>query len=278
MFECSKNFFSYGIVQGRLTRSNQLQRFPQENWEQEFKVAKTLGFSFIELLTEREFNPNNPIWSNYGRNKIKEINCINELEIYSICSDYIINHSLFNDPNKSVYAHVKKLCEASNEIGCKLLVLPLLEESNLTKDTAKLLAKPINEIAKIAQDLGITISIESLMKSDTLINFLEDLNCENIKIVFDTGNRVLMSDDLSNEIVSLKKHINHIHIKDKNSDGNNVLLGTGKVNFEEIFNTLLSINYKDYIVFETTRGNNPIRSAKHNLDICNFFYENALND
>ena len=47
-----KNYFSYGIVQGRLTISDELQKFPQSNWKNEFKVAKNLGFDFIELLVE----------------------------------------------------------------------------------------------------------------------------------------------------------------------------------------------------------------------------------
>lgn len=277
MYNFENNYFSYGIVQGRLTVSKELQRFPQENWQQEFIAAKNLKLNFIEWLTEREYNESNPIWSDSGRKLIKEISATHNLQIYSVCSNYVINHSLFKDEDKSVFKHVKSLCEASHKIDCKVLVLPLLEKSNLTKETSELLKKPLFEIANIANDLDMVVSIESLMKSDELKVFLEDLNCSNIKVVFDTGNRALISDNLNNEIISLKNYINHIHIKDKDIYENNVLLGTGMVNFKDIFITLQSINYKGPIVFETNRGNDPIRTAKHNIDICNFFYYNALN-
>ena len=69
-----KNYFSYGIVQGRLTISDELQNFLNQIGKNEFKVAKNLGFDFIELLVEREYNKNNPIWTDAGRKKIFRIN------------------------------------------------------------------------------------------------------------------------------------------------------------------------------------------------------------
>ena len=64
----------FGIVQGRLLRSppGELQWFPGEDWSKEFHIAKNLGISFIELIAEREYNPNNPLWSEEGRKEIKE--------------------------------------------------------------------------------------------------------------------------------------------------------------------------------------------------------------
>ena len=43
----SKNYFSYGIFQGRLTVSLELQKFPQDNWKEKFDLAKELNFNFI---------------------------------------------------------------------------------------------------------------------------------------------------------------------------------------------------------------------------------------
>ena len=48
-----------------------LQYFPQNNWENEFKIANKLGFKYLELFSERNFNDRNPIWLD---NKIKKIN------------------------------------------------------------------------------------------------------------------------------------------------------------------------------------------------------------
>ena len=63
---------SFGIVQGRLSTppNNQLQWFPQEEWEQEFDIASQVGLNYIELIAERQHNPDNPIWNINGIERI----------------------------------------------------------------------------------------------------------------------------------------------------------------------------------------------------------------
>jgi L-ribulose-5-phosphate 3-epimerase UlaE len=53
------------------------------------------------------------------------------------------------------------------------------------------------------------------------------------------------------------------------------LLGTGLVNFENVFYALNDINYQGPYTFETTRGNNAINTAKYNMNLVNFFKFNA---
>ena len=64
------NELKLGICQGRLTLppNNELQWFPQEKWEKEFEIAKSIGLNYIELLAEREHNPKNPIWEDVVMN------------------------------------------------------------------------------------------------------------------------------------------------------------------------------------------------------------------
>ena len=131
--------FSYGIVQGRLTVSplNELQRFPQGEWEKEFQKAKEADIEFIELLTEREFNIHNPVWSAEGRKKINSLCNEFNRSIYSICSDYIINHSLLEDTNNETKSHIEKLFVIAQDLKCKVIVLPLLEKSSINSKNLK---------------------------------------------------------------------------------------------------------------------------------------------
>ena len=69
-----------------------------------------------------------------------------------------------------------------------------------------------------------------------------------------------------NDLIHLYEHIEHIHIKDKNLNKQNVKLNTGLVNFNKIFQILKRNKYKKNFTFETTRGNNPIKTAKNNLE------------
>ena len=77
------------------------------------------------------------------------------------------------------------------------------------------------------------------------------------------------------EILKLKKKIIHIHLKDKNFFGQNVVIGTGNVNFTSIFRSLKKINYKGNFVFESNRGGDPIITMKNNLKFIKKVATNA---
>ena len=111
----------FGIVQGRLTPSKELQAFPKD-WQKEFWQASVLGIDYIELISEREHNQDNPIWDYTGKS-------INGYQCPILCNDYIIDHSLNDDPAARMDF---KLIEQANLIGSKLIVLPLFEHSYST--------------------------------------------------------------------------------------------------------------------------------------------------
>jgi len=267
----------FGIVQGRLTvpPAGHLQWFPQASWREEFAAAERIGIAFIELLTERDYNPGNPAWSSSGRDEIKAASRSTGRELYSICTDYIIDHPLLVDAGGETAAHVRKFLEAGAELGCKVAVFPLLERSNLTPASAGAMVPLIKGFARQAAKSGMLICIESLLDGTQLKAFLERVGEPNVKCVFDTGNRVLGNADLAPEMRLLGDWIAHVHIKDKNAAGQNVLLGTGKVNFAEVFTALKEIGYGGPLVFETTRGRDPLETARYHMATCNFFSREA---
>jgi len=268
---------SFGIVQGRLTvpPKGKLQWFPQPSWQKEFDVAQALNIDFIELLAEREFNPNNPIWSQAGQEIIINLAKKTGRKIYSICSDYIINHSLINKSNLEILKHMDMFIEAAKDIGCKVLVLPLLEKSDLNSKSHQTLIPIIKSFAQRAAEKKIKICIESIYEAEYLRNFLQEIDEVNVTCVLDTGNRAVQIDSMLDEINVLGRYIGHVHIKDKNYLGENVILGTGLVNFLEVFSGLKKINYSGPLVFETTRGQNPKNTAIFNMNLCNFFAKEA---
>ena len=91
------------------------------------------------------------------------------------------------------------------------------------------------------------------------------IRSKNVYLVYDTGNRVKKGINQFKEILDLKDKIIHVHIKDKNLLGNNVIIGRGIVNFKNIFFALKKINYKNNFTFETNRGLNPIKTMIQNI-------------
>ena len=268
---------TFGIVQGRLLASphGELQWFPGEQWPKEFSLARDLGITFIELIAEREHNPNNPIWSSNGRELIMKTVENTGRSVYSTCNDFIINHRLIGKNSDTAIKQVFNYLSATEELGCKHAVIPLLEENNITNSNMMNFLDPLKAIAEVAKERNINILIESLLDAYHLREFIEKINEPNVACVYDTGNRALYKSDIAKEILHLDSLVKHVHIKDKNKHGINVLLGTGLVNFLDAFKALSQIDYAGPLVFETERGSNPILTAEFHMQFCNYYYDEA---
>tara|TARA_B110000037_G_scaffold222445_1_gene297370 strand:- start:34 stop:258 length:225 start_codon:yes stop_codon:yes gene_type:complete len=69
-----------------------------------------------------------------------------------------------------------------------------------------------------------------------------------------------------------KNLINHIHLKDRDELGNNVVFGTGLIDFKNIFKYLKKIKYNKTFTFETNRGNHYLTTAKKNLVLVKKYF------
>ena len=266
----------FGASQGRIVSSEngELQCFPQENWREEFTVASRIGLSFIELLVERQPNKSNPFWSSNGRKEMRQVVSQNDMEIYSCCFDYVIEHDIANQ-DESFKHELAGFFEACDDLSVSLIVLPLLEKSDLTKENYKQYVPFIQEIADSLMTASTELCIESLLPATELLEFLELVDRKNVSCVYDSGNRIVDGADLASEIVLLNNWIKHFHIKDKNALGENVILGSGLVDFRSVFGALRDIDYRGCFNFETTRGQIPEKTMAYHYYLSNFFFEEA---
>ena len=114
----------------------------------------------------------------------------------------------------------------------------------------------------------INVSLEVNENFQKLNNIFSNKKINRIKITSDTGNLYLKN---KNVLSSLKKYypmINHIHLKDRNKLGQNVLFGSGKINFKDVFIFLKKKRYNKLLTFETNRGNDALYTAINNLKIA----------
>ena len=147
----------------------------------------------------------------------------------------------------------------------KIYVLALYEKSNLTKSNFKDYVNTIKNISKKLKKAGIKLGLETNLNVEYFLKFLKSIDNKNSFLVYDTGNRLKKNQAQYKEILKLKNKIAHVHLKDKNYRGKNVIIGKGKVNFTLIFRSLNKINYKGNFVFETNRGKNPIITMRNNF-------------
>ena len=254
-----------GCVQGRLTVSpdGSLQRFP-ENWQNEIKIAKSLNLNFLEILVERKHNDLNPFWRIKEKNELIKIHKIENLDIFSVCIDYVIDNSLTESVScqKYFYNFIKK-CKSLN---FKKIIIPLMEKSFVSKRNINELKVILKNAREILGDSDIEMCLEVNNNPSELLNLLKDLKSEKVNCVFDTGNRILTSENIIDDFKILKPFISHIHLKDRDFKGNNVEFGSGRVNFREFFDFLKLIKFKGSFVFETFKGEEPVTQMSKNIE------------
>jgi len=255
----------FGIIQGRLIkppRNNLLQFFPP-NWIDEINIAKTFKFGFIEFFKDRYFNQVCPFFTNEGFKIVFDVLNLKNFKSYSFCDDFFIKKNILK--YKFLKKYFKDISLNLSVIKTKLYVLPLYEKSNLNKKNFIKFSKKIDFISSILNKKNIVLALETDLEVEFIDSLFKRIKSKNVYLVYDTGNRVKNGINQFKEILDLKDKIIHVHIKDKNLLGSNVIIGRGIVNFENIFFALKKIYYKNNFTFETNRGLNPIKTMIQNI-------------
>ena len=255
-----------GIMQGRLIdppNGDDLDWFPFDNWEQEFSIAQSLSLNSIELVIDRKMSSNNPLWTQIGREKINELYTKHTLKPIACCVNFIIDNSICD---QIVFNRVKEVIKYLSGLNFKFVVMPLFGLSELKTHKNNNFKHNINYLADYAKINKIYFLIETNCSGQETLNFLLNLNNKNIGVVYDIGNATLCGQNIENDFKILSSLISHIHIKDKNLAGDNVLLGDGIVDFYSFFKTLKINKYVGSYTLETSRGKNAIQNSKQNIN------------
>ncbi|MES1186545.1 MAG: hypothetical protein ABUL60_22220, partial [Myxococcales bacterium] len=85
-----------GVMQGRLSPrpAGKLQEFPWLSYREEFARAARLGLHSIEWIFEAPRFDENPLWTEAGREEIRELVAQSGVRVQSVCADYFMVHRL----------------------------------------------------------------------------------------------------------------------------------------------------------------------------------------
>jgi len=248
-----------GVMQGRLSPmiNSQIQAFPYEYWEKEFKIASENNIDSIEWIID-EYE--NPITDDTQIYEIKKLSSKYNVKINSLCCDFFMNNLLFrisqNEQRKNLLVF-KKLIKNADSLGIKILEIPLVDSSSMkNEEEEEELINNLKEITQNAKDLGILIGLETDYSPQKILKLLKKIDDENIVLNYDTGNSASLGFDPKEELVLLGKYIKNIHIKDRKLHGNTVPLGEGNVDFDLFFSTLKEIDYKGDLILQGARIKN----------------------
>jgi len=268
-----------GIMQGRLSRpiNNRIQSFPLNSWEDEFYLAKEIGFELIEWVLDENIQ-DNPILNKKYFSKINFVKNETGININSICCDYFMKNSLsknsksFSEKNLEIMNFlIEESCPLNN---IKIIDLPLVGEESLKRK--KISEDYKNVLLKLEKKIlgnNLMVALETDLGPNELKDFLKNFNKNAVTVNYDMGNSAFWEFEAKKEFLSYGKLISNVHIKDCTPKNYTVQLGNGNVNFDEIFLLLKKNNYKADFILQAARGENDFQIAKKQFQFAKKYVE-----
>lgn len=252
-----------GIVQGRLLPpvKGNIQAFPKDQWEEEFSLAREVGFDGIEWIFDGE---ENPLLNSSGRRSVRKLIRGSGVEIPSVSADYLMFNPIFGVTKKKSVAVLKKLISACGELGISRINVPLEDQSelkNLCDVTDAIFG--LRECLPFAKRRSIVLAIECSLAPHNLLTLMKNINHPWFKINYDLGNSVALGYDTDVALRLLAPYLGGIHIKDRTRlYGSTVPLGTGDTDFKVHFRTLREIGYRGWYIIQGARGEDETKTAR----------------
>lgn len=259
-------------MQGRLSPrpSQGLQAFPWHTWAAEFDQASTLGLDGIEWLLPADRHAENPIRSDNGRDRIREVATATGVGVLSVCADYFMEHPFFRVSTAEQAESVSVLMTLVGEaraVGAATILVPVLETSEIRSERERdELVACLREPLALARSINLTLGIETELPADAFLALIEALNHDYARVYYDTGNAAAKGYDIAADARRLAPYLCGVHVKDRQLNGPSVLLGSGAADFPGFFDALGEAGYRGPIVLQSAFGADYLQDARTNLD------------
>jgi protein FrlC len=182
--------------------------------------------------------------------------------------------SPYVEERRATIEHYKELAELTATWGGKTLIyLPGWMIHGTTRRQAwQWTRECLTEIADSIAHTGVTLVIEptshdtNLCESaDDAIELMQDVNRDNVKLMFDTFHVMYRREVLSDYAYKMGKDLKHIHI----SDNDRLPPGSGVGDFPSLVDAMLDIEFDGYLTMETgfhRRGIEPDEDARTGIE------------
>lgn len=260
-----------GFMQGRLSGlvNGRIQTFPAENWKSEFEIAQKIQLSIIEWTIDTLTYPQNPLVNHSEIQEVKRISKKTNVGIPSVTCDYYMENPHWDSNNIDIEQDVIRIIEAMSLIQAHILVIPLVDNSSISKNQNA----DMNFFKNLEKDLrknNVRIAFELDLAPEVTPGFIESFNPEWFGINYDVGNSASLGFNPVDEIVSYGRRILNVHVKDRLIGGNTVPLGMGNADFSTVIDELGKIHYSGNYIMQTARATDDDHAGELIRNI-NFF-------
>jgi hexulose-6-phosphate isomerase len=263
---------SIGFMQGRLCDmvNGQIQAFPWDDWQNEFKEAYRIGIHNMEWTLDQENLYDNPLMVESGREEIKRLSSTYNVDVISLTGDCFMQAPFWKASGSlgaSLIEDFRAIVKACSILNIKIIVVPLVDngslESQLQED--KLVEILLLENQSLV-NLGVTISFESDFSATNLQRFIKRLPSKSFGINYDIGNSASLGYEVNNEFLHYGDRVTNVHVKDRPLGGTTTPLGSGAADFEAVFKNLSEYKYQGNYILQTARD----ADGRHGAVIKNY--------
>ena len=254
-----------------------------KNVEDVIAAARDIGLTRVQLALEPLVGPSEGWADAIAKLRNAGINIVSGM-MSCVGEDYTTMESIHRTGGvvpdvtwPETWANFRKVAPIAATNGIRLVTLhagfiPDDEDSFLY---AKLV-KRIAQISALFSEYGVRTGLETGQEAArTLLRFLQNVSEFDVGVNFDPANMLLYgSGEPIDALRSLLPFVKQVHIKDAMRSpqagvwGEEVVVGTGEVNWREFFEVLGSGKFTGHLAIEREAGNNragDIRTAKEFL-------------
>ena len=173
------------------------------------------------------------------------------LDVSSLMMGLLNSNPLASDPRGPAW--LEQSIEAAADLGAEVILLAffgkgdLLDGDRLKQDDVDVVVQRVKAAAAKAQQAGVILGIENYLSARQNVELLERINHPSVRIYYDVRNSTDKGYDPTEEIRFLKDRIAMFHFKDGPD-----YLGEGKVRWEPVAEAIREIDYRGWIVLETS--------------------------
>jgi len=265
----------FGVMQGRLSKSltGKIQEFPSLTWQEEFKLANSIGLKAIEWTLDLKDFKENPIFN--LKQEISDIQSEYQVKVPSITLDCFVEAPIHkrNEATGGVSSprDLEWVAENLQSTGVDILVLPIVAEAGrFCSEDLDNLIYVLKQIEGSLKSLGKRIAIECEFDLVSMSSLLAELDRHTFGINFDMGNSASLGHNPWDELEVCKDRILNVHIKDRLVNGHTVPLGSGSVQFRAVAKALASQNYSGNMILQAARifDRDEVEQISGYIDFC----------
>jgi sugar phosphate isomerase/epimerase len=232
-------------------------------WAELLDEAARLGFAGVELDVKADTYLGSEVWSETGRQALRERSRRTGVEIASLCLANVAGLMVNPETHAQGVAAVADARRFCDELGAGVILFPMIlgqseEESfALWRDGLK---------AAFAQTAGCRarVGLESVGRkgrsAEQMLAVIAAVGSPDLGVYYDVGNAAYQGFDNLSEIAKLGNRIFQVHMKEIGAE-----MGAGQLDFPALLAALRTVAFDGYLILETEAGNDPAGNAAKNL-------------